>query len=133
MREYVSEQTAILLERLASRLQEAASTGSEEKIHDLRVSIRRLSRCLRVFAQFYHGKSWKRLRRRLAELMDACGAVRDQDIAIALLAEAGVPPASPLLVRLGEQRHTAQRELVRELRRWKGGDLPQRWQARLEV
>ena len=133
MREYVCLQTGILLRSLASQVNRTARTGDAGAIHDLRVAIRRLSRCLRVFAQFYPGRSWKQMRRRLADLMDACGSVRDHDIAIGLLETAGVPAASPLVRRLDEERRAANRELRRELRRWKDRGFRRQWRARLEL
>jgi CHAD domain-containing protein len=133
MREYVRLQTGILLRSLASQVNRTARSGDAGAIHDLRVAIRRLSRCLRVFARFYPGSSWKRMRRRLADLMEACGSVRDRDIAIGLLAAAGVPAASPLLRQLDEERRTADKELRRELRRWRDGGFRRQWRARLDL
>ena len=133
MREYVRLQTGILLRSLASQVNRTARSGDAGAIHDLRVAIRRLSRCLRVFARFYPGSSWKRMRRRLADLMEACGSVRDRDIAIGLLAAAGVPAASPLLRQLDEERRAADRELRRELRRWRDGGFRRQWRARLDL
>ena len=115
MREYVRFQTGILLRRVGLADDTAAHTADADAIHDLRVAIRRLSRCLRVFAQFYPGGSWKQLRRRLADLMDVCGGVRDRDIAIGLLRQAGVAANSPLVRRLGAERRAAGRELQLEL------------------
>ena len=133
MREYVRVQTRILLRRLASQVNRTARSGDADAIHDLRVAIRRLSRCLRVFAQFYPGRSWKQMRRRLADLMDACGSVRDRDIAIELLEKAGVPAASALVRQLDAERRAADEELRRELRRWKDRGFRRQWRARLEL
>jgi CHAD domain-containing protein len=131
MREYVRSQTATLLRTLALQINRAARQGDPDAVHDLRVAIRRLSRCLRVFAQFYPGDSWKKMRRRLAGLMDACGAVRDRDIAIELVEKAGLPPESPLVRQLEGDRAGAQRELVVELRRWKGSAVSVKWKSQL--
>jgi CHAD domain-containing protein len=133
MREYVRLQTGILLRRLASQVNRTARTGDAGAIHDLRVAIRRLSRCLRVFAQFYPGRSWKQMRRRLADLMDACGSVRDRDIAIELLEKAGVPAASALVRQLDAERRAADEQLRRELRRWKDRGFRRQCWARLEL
>jgi CHAD domain-containing protein len=133
VREYVRLQTGLLLRRLAFQVNRTARTGDAGAIHDLRVAIRRLSRCLCVFAQFYPGRSWKKLRRCLADLMDACGNVRDRDIAIELLEQAGLPAASPLVRRLGEERRAADRELRRELLRWKDRGFRRQWRVRLEL
>ena len=133
MREYVRLQTGILLRRLAIQVTRTARTGDAGAIHDLRVAIRRLSRCLRVFAQFYPGRSWKPVRRRLAELMDACGNVRDRDIAMELLQQAGVPPASPLLRQLDVERRAAVRDLQSELHRWRERGFSRQWRVQLEL
>jgi CHAD domain-containing protein len=133
MRDYVRLQTRILLRHLASQVNRTARAGDADAIHDLRVAVRRLSRCLRVFAQFYPGHSWKPVRRRLAGLMSACGGVRDRDIAIALLEMAGVPPGSPLVRQLDAERRAAGRDLRRELRRWKKRGFSRQWRARLEL
>jgi CHAD domain-containing protein len=111
MREYVDIQTGILLKRVASEIAKATHTADADAIHDLRVAIRRLSRCLRVFAQFYPGGSRKELRWRLADLLDLCGGVRDGDIAIGLLRKAGVAANSSLVRRLDTERRAAGREL----------------------
>jgi CHAD domain-containing protein len=133
MREYVRLQTRTLLRGLAAQVNRAARAGDAEAIHDLRVAVRRLSRCLRAFAQFYPGDSWKPIRRRLRGLMEACGSVRDRDIAIELLEKAGVGAVSPLVRRLDEERHAAAEELQRELLSWKQRDFQRRWRVRLEL
>jgi len=133
VRDYVRLQTGILLRRLAIHVTRTARTGDAAAIHDLRVAIRRLSRCLRVFAQFYPPRSWKPVRRRLAALMDACGNVRDRDIAIGLLRQAGVPAASPLVRQLDVERRAAVQELQLELQRWKTSRFSRYWRVQLEL
>ena len=131
MREYVHSQTAILLRRLALQINRAARKGDAGAVHDLRVAIRRLNRCLQAFAQFDPGHGWKRMRRRLAHLLDACGAVRDLDIAFELLGKAGLPPSSPVVRFLEGERARAERDLLAELRRWKGSAASREWKAQL--
>ena len=131
MREYVHSQTAILLRRLAFQINRAARNGDAGAVHDLRVAIRRLSRCLRAFAQFDPGDGWKKMRRRLADLMDACGNVRDLDIAFELMGKAGLPPSSPVVRFLEGKRAKAVSHLLAELRRWKGSAVAREWKAQL--
>jgi CHAD domain-containing protein len=133
MREYAHQQTAILLRRLAMQVNRAARAGDPDAVHDLRVAIRRLSRCLRVFAQFYPGQGWKKMRRRLKDLLDACGSVRDRDVAMDLLAKAGFPPTSIVVRRLNLDRHEALQELMMQLRRWKGRGTSRKWRAQLGI
>jgi CHAD domain-containing protein len=133
MREYVVFQTGILLRRAASQMIKATHTADADAVHDLRVTIRRLSRCLRVFAQFYPGGARKQLRRRLADLLSVCGGVRDRDIAIGLLRKAGVAANSPLVRRLGAERRAGGRELQLVLQRWKPRGFTRRWRNQLEL
>jgi len=123
MRDYARLQTAILLRRLAYQLNHAAHHSDADSIHDVRVAIRRLSRCLRVFAPFFPGDSWKKIRRRL----------RDRDIALQLLAEAGIPPRAGVATRLAAERRKASRELLFEIRRWKSRNFSRKWRSRLEL
>ena len=133
MRDYVRLQTAILLRRMAYEAGHAARSESASAVHDLRVAIRRLSNCLRLFAQFYPGHGAKRIRRRLHSLMELAGRVRDLDIALELLAAAGMPPRSALAVRLREERRTAFGSLAREILQWKSRGFSRKWRSRLEL
>jgi CHAD domain-containing protein len=133
MREYVHEQTLILLRRFGLQLTRAARSGDADAIHDLRVSIRRLSRCLRVFAEFYPGRGWKKFRRRLKELMDASGRVRDRDVALSVLAKAEFPADSIVVRRLHRDRAAALVELMAVTRRWKHHGAPAKWRGQLGI
>ena len=77
IREHAHAKTAVLLRRLAVQVNEAVKSCDEAAVHDLRVAIRRLSRCLQVFAQFYPDGSAKKIRRQLKQLMERAGALRD--------------------------------------------------------
>jgi CHAD domain-containing protein len=134
MREYVRLQTAMLLRRLAFQVSRTARSGKDaEAIHDLRVAIRRLSRCLRVFAEFYPGDSWKKIRKELGELMQSAGRVRDRDVVLALLAEAGAGRRGAIAARLEAERKQAARELQWEARRWKRSGFSRKWRGALEL
>jgi CHAD domain-containing protein len=113
VRLYVNAQTSDLLHHLAVQIKQLKHTPKEEDdapaIHDLRVAIRRLRQCLRVFEAFFPAKQGRKVRAQLSKVMHACGDVRDRDIALGLLAEAGVDESSPLLKRLRKQRRSAQR------------------------
>jgi len=133
MREYARRQTAALLQGLAAEIGRAAREQSADAIHDLRVAIRRLSRCLRSFAQFYPSRSWKKARAQLSELLHAAGAVRDRDIALELLAEAGISGRAAIAARLEAERLKARRELALEIQRWHDRDFTAKWRSQLEL
>jgi CHAD domain-containing protein len=132
MRRHVRSQTSALLRRLAFQVGHAAA-GNAESVHDLRVAIRRLGRCLRVFSAFYPGRSWKTLRKQLRVLMKAAGAARDYDIAVDLLGQAGLAPGSAILKRLAVERLQAREALALEIRRWQAGGFSRKWRSRLEL
>jgi CHAD domain-containing protein len=133
MHEYAHWQTATLLRRLAKEAGKAVRSSDADTVHDLRVAIRRMRGCLRLFAHFYPSKGRKELGKELKNLMHAAGEVRDRDIALELLADAGVPPASAAARRLDSERKDAARELRDALKGWKGGRFSREWRARLEL
>ena len=131
MRDYVKEQTATLLRRLAYQVTQAAKSADADAIHDLRVAIRRLNRCLQVFAQFYPHRSRKKVRRKLGEMMDGAAEVRDRDIAAALLRASGVPPDAAALTVLARERAHAADRLSGVLKHFKQDSLSRRWRGEL--
>ena len=131
MQEHVRTQTATLLRRFAYQVNQAAKSCDEEAVHDLRVSIRRLNRCLQVFSTFYPENSAKKLRRRLKTLMEAAGEVRDLDIAMELVAATGVDHKAALSYRMAEARRQARRNLVNEVQLWKARGFSKKWRTTL--
>ena len=133
MREYARRQTAVLLRRLAAAMTRAARQADPDSIHDVRVAMRRLSRCLRVFTPFYPASSARKIRRRLSTLMESAGAVRDCDIALDLLRQAGVSRRASAVLRLETERQRAGRDLLLQIRHWKSRDWLRQWGRRLEL
>jgi len=131
MREYARRRTDILLRHLAVEVKRAAHSGDADAIHDLRVAIRRLSRCLRVFVQFYPDGSWKKVRAQLSDLLHLAGVVRDRDIALALLSEAGVAKRAAVVARMEQERRKAGRELLAAVRSWRDGGVAAKWRRQL--
>ena len=112
MSKYARQETRTCLHHFKTHLRHAAKHSDDPgAIHDLRVSIRRLAQCFRVFRA-----PVKKLRRRLHKIMEHAGAVRNSDIALELLAECGLS-ASPSLPRLKESRQDAARKLHRMLKK----------------
>jgi CHAD domain-containing protein len=133
MHEYVRAQTAILLRRLAFQVGRAAKSSDPESIHDLRAAIRRFRRCLRLFSQFYLSNSAKKARHRLEGMMKAAGAVRDLDIALELVGEAGLAKGTALVQRLAEARRKAKHQLLSEVRDWKAQGYSRKWRSSLSL
>lgn len=133
LRRHAFQQTANRLRRLAYEVGRASKSSDTESVHDLRVAIRRLAQCLRVFEQFFpHGKT-RKIRRALKEMADLASEVRDRDVATALLVKARIAPESELPRRLAEGRRSAQRALVTELKQWTRGNSSRKWRSLLEL
>ena len=131
MRDYALERGSLLLRRLAFEMHRAARLRDPESIHDLRVSIRRFQQCLAVFAQFFpHGQA-KKIRRRLHQIMQIAGEIRNRDIALELLDRSSLPRDITLEGKLREEARQLHGELVRLLGRWGRRDLSRRWGSRL--
>jgi CHAD domain-containing protein len=133
MREYAQWQTATLLRRLGKEASKTSRSSGADAVHDLRVAIRRMKGCLGLFADFYPNSRRKELKKELTKLMDACGEVRDRDIALEMLADAGAPAASAVVRRLTAEREDASRELRNTLKDWKAGRFAREWRTRLRL
>lgn len=133
MKNYVQTRIAALIARLSAMAKRAAENPDNEAVHDLRVSIRRLSRGLRAFAQFFPGKSWKPIRRELAGLMECAAAVRDRDIAMELLEKAGVAPKARVMTRLAADRERAAKALQAALGEWQNRNAARQWKGALDL
>jgi CHAD domain-containing protein len=133
MREHARLQTAALLRRLAFQLNRIARSSDADAVHDLRVAIRRLSRCLRVFSSFYPGDSWKKARQELKALMNEAAEVRERDVALLLFTEAGVGQRAPITTRIAAERREAARTLRLAARHWKSRNFSRKWRSRLDL
>jgi CHAD domain-containing protein len=133
MRKFAHSQVDALLRRLAAQVKNTAESADADAIHDLRVAVRRLSRAVRSFAQFFPGKSWKPIRKQLSDLMDAAAAVRDNDVALELLEKAGVAKRARVALALQTRRRAAEAELREELQRWQAQNFTREWREALEL
>jgi CHAD domain-containing protein len=133
MKKYAQTRIAGLIAKLATQAKRAAENADEDAVHDLRVAIRRLSRGLRAFAQFFPGKSWKQARRELSELMDCAAGVRDRDIAMELLQKAGLEPKARVIATVAKERAEAAKALQHALREWTERDAARQWRGALEL
>jgi CHAD domain-containing protein len=131
VRDYAAEQTSMLLRRLAFQASRTAKMADVEAVHDLRVSIRRLAQCLRLFSQFFPREKTKKIQQKLEAVMDLASEVRNRDIARQLLAGPLPLPNSSLARVLSHERSEAERSLVAALQRWNRRSFHKRWRSRL--
>lgn len=130
---YAAEQASRRLDRFTFELRRAAKSGRADAIHDLRVSIRRLAQCLRVFEPFFPKPAAKKVRRRLRAIMDLAAEVRNRDITLALLTEAGAGEDATLYGTLAEHRKQAEQQFLDSIRRWGRREFPAKWRSRLSL
>jgi CHAD domain-containing protein len=133
MKQFAHSQVSTLLRRLAAQVKRTADTADADSVHDLRVAIRRLSRALRSFAQFFPGKQWRRIRAKLSNLMAAAAAVRDSDVALELIEEAGAAQRARVALTLQARRREAEAGLREELQSWQGRGFAREWREALEL
>ncbi|HXN49566.1 MAG TPA: CHAD domain-containing protein [Bryobacteraceae bacterium] len=133
LRRHVAQLAQNRLRRLAYAVGRTAKSADTEAVHDLRVAIRRLAQCLRVFEQFFPRDKTRKIRRALKEMVDRASEVRDRDVALALVASAKIAPKSDLPRRLADDRRAAQLVLVTELKQWIRGNLSRKWRSALEM
>jgi len=116
------------LRTLAASLRRAAKhSGEAESIHRLRVSIRRFTQVLRVFDGLF--SHCRKMRRRLRGLMDLCGAARNCDVAVEVLAAAGVTVDVEIEKRLKQRRLRVGRDLAKLLDGWNARAGMRRWRG----
>jgi CHAD domain-containing protein len=89
MRDYAVTRTLALMEDLISALRNAASDPGQEEVHKLRVTIRRFQQALRLFEQYLKRKGVGKIKSKLRAVMQIAGELRNRDIAIGLVADAG--------------------------------------------
>lgn len=133
MRAFARQQASTLLRRLAFHVNNAARLGTEDAVHDLRTSIRRLNECLRTFACFFPKGEAGRVRGKLKKVMDLASEVRNRDIARDLFLKAGLDPADPRIVTVTGERELAKEALSSRLKSWSERDFFPRWRGALKL
>jgi CHAD domain-containing protein len=128
--DYAIDQMNRLLTTLAYQVHRAAKKPGPDEIHDLRVSVRRFSQGLELFADFFPKWEVKKVRRMLKRAMHVTSAIRDRDITLDFLKE-GEHAAH--LSRVEKERLAYQRQFSELLRRWSARDFSTKWRNGLSL
>lgn len=100
------------------RFARPAMKGDVEGVHDMRVAAKRLREVLRLFRPLFAQKAWKSVRKRVNQLNDGLGAVRDLDVLTMNLEKvASEAPEAAGLIEIvegvwGEQRYQRHTDLL---------------------
>ena len=130
MNDYVVEQMNRLLTTLAFQIHRAAKKPGADEIHDLRVSIRRFTQGLLLFAEFFPKWEAKKIKRMLKRMMQLTSEIRNRDIALEYLTGLN---ASTHQRRLERERVEYQRRFAEMVRRWSSRDFSAKWRNRLSL
>jgi CHAD domain-containing protein len=128
--DYGIEQMNRLLTTLAYQVHRAAKKPGPDEIHDLRVSVRRFSQGLRLFADFFPKWEVKKIRRMLKRMMRLTSSIRDRDITLEFLAESEHAAHQS---RLAKERTAYQRQFAEMVRRWSARDFSAKWRNGLSL
>jgi CHAD domain-containing protein len=133
MRAYAQQQTRTLLRRLAYQVNQTERLGDADSVHDLRVAIRRFTQCLRTFEQFYPKGEARKIRHKMKTIMQAASEVRDHDITLDLLKDAGIPKKSKAGAAIDKQRKQAEKKLMDVIRQSSHDNFSRKWRTKLEL
>ena len=128
LRDYALEQTHRLLTRLVFQIHRAAKIPGPDKIHDVRVSIRRFSQGLELFGDLFPLREVKKIKRRLKRMLKLTSQIRDLDIALEFLA--GLKQTRHR-ERLATKRVALETEFAEMARRWNTRDFSAKWRSGL--
>lgn len=119
--------------RLMEQLERCAASPRADEVHDLRVSIRRFSQALRIFAPMLSAKTVKAMRKALHPVMEAAGWVRDLDVGMDRLLDEGLEENNAVLEEMRAERHRGELALRGRLLLLKSIEPERSWQAGLRV
>jgi CHAD domain-containing protein len=130
LHDYAIEQMNRLLTSVAFQVHRAAKKPGPDEIHDLRVSIRRFSQGLELFADFFPKWEVNKIRRILKRMMRLTSFIRDRDITLEFLTESHHAVHRP---RLAKERSAYQRQFAEMVRRWNARDFSAKWRNALSL
>jgi CHAD domain-containing protein len=130
IRDYAMEQMNHLLTNLAFQVHRAGKLPGPDEIHDVRVSIRRFSQGLILYAGFFPKWEVKKVRKRLKRMMTLTSEIRNRDIALEFLADHKQVKHRKRLVK---ERLTFQAQFAQMVTRWTGRDFSAKWRNSLSL
>lgn len=121
------------LGKLLEQVERCAAKPGTDEVHDLRVSIRRFSQALRIFAPMLSAKPVKAMRKALHPVMEAAGWVRDLDVGMDRLLDDGLEENNAVLEEMRAERHRGELALRGRLLLLKSLEPERIWQAGLRI
>ena len=119
--------------RLLEQIERCSAKPGAEEVHDLRVSIRRFSQALRIFAPLLAAKPVKSMRKTLHPVMEAAACVRDLDVGVERLLEEGLEEHNPVVEEMRAERRRGEMALRGRLLLLKSQEPEKTWPAGLRI
>lgn len=138
IRRFAKEQAAHRLARVAFEVRNTlqlapASSATVEAVHDLRVSTRRFRAVLDTFEEFFPSAEQKRIVKDVRTIFRLAGEVRNRDITLELVDEAGMDGVLAMQESIRSERAEAMLHLIEALRIWVRQDFSSRWRESLNL
>lgn len=128
---FALERTRLRWKRIGSALKRASRRPhAPESAHDLRVASRRFLACLQLFEGLFARKSAEKFRKRSRKLLDRCAAKRTYDVALQVLAEAGLRPHHSVVMKIRQRQAEESRALAAHLAKKNVGVKSGSWMGR---
>jgi len=128
--DYAVDQLERLLKVLTARIAKAAGQPGADEIHDLRVSIRRLSQGVELFGGLFPAWDAQEILKTLKGMMRLTSEVRNRDIALDFLEKS---KRRGHRLRLRRERSAYQRQFSAVVRQWRESDFTNQWRRGLPV
>jgi CHAD domain-containing protein len=113
--DFVFEQLSARVQRVRETAAAARLSPDAESVHQLRVSIRRLTEAVRSLHGWVKPKASGKLRERVRPVMKAAGETRNLDVARELCLDAALPSSAAAAEALSVMRTGAAHKLIDEL------------------
>ena len=121
------------LARLLEQIERCAAKPGADEVHDLRVSIRRFSQALRIFASMLSPTQVKAMRKALHPVMEAAGRGRDLDVGLDRLLDEGLEENNFVLEEMRAERRRGELALCGRLLLLKSREPERSWPAVLRI
>lgn len=119
--------------RLLEQIDRCAAKPGADEVHDLRVSIRRFSQALRIFAPMLPVKPVKSMHKAIHPVMEAAARVRDLDVGMERLIDEGLAEHDPVVDEMHLERRRGELALRGRLLLLKSQEPERTWPPGLHV
>ncbi len=119
--------------RLLEQVDRCCAKPGAEEVHDLRVSIRRFSQALRVFAPMLPAKPVKSMHKAIHPVMEAAAHVRDLDVGVERLLDEGLAEHDAVVEEMLAERRRGEMALRGQLLLLKSQEPERTWPASMHI